>query len=644
MTTPAIQLSSEHLLVNFDYRGDIVDLCWPNKAEDNLCLRDSIWFKVYCDGSELSSKEMNVQLDIGDQINYSFKSIEHTTGNFSYKYIPRLIGDSGLEIRYKFFAEDKVGKDYTLLLHIPIDFGANMSRDCVYYHPGYSGLVFYEEDRYVGVRASIPPAEFACHHPNDNAGRGARADKNLKLSNNPVSTGRVEGGLKYKVNVAAGANTELAIYFDFTRNLDGLLNKAQSRKHEPTTNTKKNFISSHITSRTIANLGLNPTETEKLLLLETSSRELILGSIVPTGGSFAAVDSSYYKNHGSDDYSYFWPRDGAFTVHSLAGVLAEGSKLKEILDSHYDYLLKCFADKHYLEHRYRLNGTASLASSWYPWQGFLDNPVGRLQLDQTAITLVSYARISQANNYNHSGFEAIVPKVCEFLADCIEDDGSHKAGYDLWENHFGKFTSTQAALIAGLKAGIQVLNSSTSKNEHNELVGRLERTITKALDALQTVFVQDGKFIRGLISINQGASGYTIDKSADSSVNLVWKLGVLSAETQVVKTSVEDAATKLETSSLPGAYARYERDHYLNSHPESTGNPWYISSFWFAAYFARTGQLKKTSQTINWAIKHMEPAGLLPEMADPVTGFGLSVRPLIWSHVELLNLLNYLRE
>ncbi len=643
MTTPALQLTTDNLLVNFDYQGDIVDLCWPSKAEDNLCLRDKISFKVYTSEKELITTKLNEQIINNGQSNYPFNSINRIDDKISYTYSPALPTNDRLELYYNFENTTSEQIDCILILHIPLDFGANMSRDCVFYHPEYSGLVFYEADKYVGVRADITPEEFACHDPKDNAGRGARPDKDLSLSNNPVSTGRVEGGLKYKISVPAGGVSNLTVYFDFANDLTGLMKKKESDQSQIIP-VAMAFTNSYITPKTIEDLGLATVEAEKLQLLEASSRNLILGSIVPTGGSFAAVDSSYYKSHGSDDYSYFWPRDGAFTIQALAGVLADGSKLKEILNRHYDYVLRCFADKPYLEHRYRLNSSASLASSWYPWQGFADNPVGRLQLDQTAITLVSYARINQANNYNHPDFEATVQKICEFLADCIEADGSHKACYDLWENHSGKFTSTQAAIIAGLKAGIQVLNRSTSRNEYTELVGGLELVIYKALNALQTIFVKEGKFIRGLISTNQRDSGYTIDKSADSSVNLVWILGVLAAETQVVKDSVEDAAAKLETSALPGAYARYERDHYLNSHPESTGNPWYISSFWFAAYFAKTGRFKKTSQTINWAIKHMEPAGLLPEMADPVTGFGLSVRPLIWSHVELLNLLNYLRE
>ena len=82
--------------------------------------------------------------------------------------------------------------------------------------------------------------------------------------------------------------------------------------------------------------------------------------------------------------------------------------------------------------------------------------------------------------------------------------------------------------------------------------------------------------------------------------------------------------------------ARYENDSYYRVHSKFPGNPWFVTTLWYAQYLiARARVAADLAPAVNlleWTAAHALPSGVLAEQLDPVTGSPLSVSPLTWSH------------
>jgi len=82
--------------------------------------------------------------------------------------------------------------------------------------------------------------------------------------------------------------------------------------------------------------------------------------------------------------------------------------------------------------------------------------------------------------------------------------------------------------------------------------------------------------------------------------------------------------------------ARYEEDDYYRVSREVTGNPWFVSTLWYADYLiqkaASLDEFEKAEELLEWVVRHALPSGVLAEQIHPLTGQPLSVSPLTWSH------------
>jgi GH15 family glucan-1,4-alpha-glucosidase len=71
------------------------------------------------------------------------------------------------------------------------------------------------------------------------------------------------------------------------------------------------------------------------------------------------------------------------------------------------------------------------------------------------------------------------------------------------------------------------------------------------------------------------------------------------------------------------------------------GNPWFICSCWYAKYLIRKAaskeEMEEPLEILNWVMDHAQPTGLLAEQVHPISGEGLSVCPLTWSHAEFID-------
>ncbi len=130
----------------------------------------------------------------------------------------------------------------------------------------------------------------------------------------------------------------------------------------------------------------------------------------------------------------------------------------------------------------------------------------------------------------------------------------------------------------------------------------------------------------------------------DASMHGIWLMGVLPPDDpRVVKTSEAIYNTLLVRTPI-GGLARFEQDDYMRVSGDYTGipgNPWIITTLWHAQWLLAKAKkkedLKEAENLLNWAMGHMNEAGLLPEQLNPFTGEHLSVAPLTWSHAVFVD-------
>src|SRR5262249_5629159 len=87
----------------------------------------------------------------------------------------------------------------------------------------------------------------------------------------------------------------------------------------------------------------------------------------------------------------------------------------------------------------------------------------------------------------------------------------------------------------------------------------------------------------------------------------------------------------------------YQNDYYHQISQDLAnvpGNPWFICTMWMAQYqiakAGTMGQLQQALETLNWAVIHALPSGVLAEQVNPYNGDPVSVSPLTWSHATFV--------
>jgi GH15 family glucan-1,4-alpha-glucosidase len=149
-----------------------------------------------------------------------------------------------------------------------------------------------------------------------------------------------------------------------------------------------------------------------------------------------------------------------------------------------------------------------------------------------------------------------------------------------------------------------------------------------------------------MLNVKEGEKKYdlTIDIS---SVYGVFAFGVLPADDPKLARAWETTVRTLSRGISVGGLARYEGDNYNRTENDSAGNPWIITTLWYAEYLtaiARTeNDFDRVRSIFSWVVQHAEKSGTLAEQLHPSTGFSLNATPLTWSHAGyVMALLKYL--
>lgn len=376
---------------------------------------------------------------------------------------------------------------------------------------------------------------------------------------------------------------------------------------------------------------------EELRILFNKSLLIMRTQIDNNGAIIASTDNDIQK-FNKDTYAYCWPRDGAFVAMALceAGYEDPAQKFflfcRDVVTKEGYAFLKYHPDK-------------SMGSSWHPKikDGEVQIPI---QEDESALILVAlrkYYDCFQTTEVIQSLFDPLILKIGRWMLTYRDaKTGLPLPSYDLWEEHREVHSFTTATVIAGLRAAGH-LSDITGHLHAAETFNEAAEDMKKAF--LKYLYSEENKRFLKNITLKDGVILHK-NNVVDISLSHIWSLGVLPADDERIKNTMNAIKEHLSVPGAIGGMSRFTNDYYhfdfdtLNP-DDFPGNPWLIATLWFADYnieIAKTKkELKKSLAYLQWAADRANKAGLLPEQCHPVTGVPLSVSPLTWSHATYVS-------
>jgi GH15 family glucan-1,4-alpha-glucosidase len=245
-------------------------------------------------------------------------------------------------------------------------------------------------------------------------------------------------------------------------------------------------------------------------------------------------------------------------------------------------------------------------------------------------------------------YNGFVSKAANFLVRYVDKKtGLPKESYDLWEEKRGVFAYTVASTYSGLQAAINIartLGRYANITKYERAANRMKKAFVehfydkKLKRFIKSVRLKDGEVVER-------------DTTLDASLFGISFLGLLPADDPHFKSTAKALHEGLWVRTLIAGMARYQNDQYHrhDDKPEIPGNPWVITTMWYADWLIEIAKdsrdLEEARKLIEWAGYITNRAGMLPEQLHPFTGDHLSVSPLTWSHSSFVQtIINYDRK
>jgi GH15 family glucan-1,4-alpha-glucosidase len=347
------------------------------------------------------------------------------------------------------------------------------------------------------------------------------------------------------------------------------------------------------------------------------------------GGVIASCDSSIY-NYGRDYYSYVWPRDGAYAMWPLIRL-----GYREEPRAFFRFCADILHPEGYLMHKYQPD--RAIGSTWHPLIHDKRRELA-IQEDETSTVLImigEYFEYSEDDTFIREIYDRFVVKAANFMSGFIDEaTGLPHASYDLWEEKFSTSTYTTATVYRALLTAAELAEKFGTDAQKSVW----EAAASSLLQKYPVFINPDRPGYR---------KGFLIDEDSnlifDNALDISSFYGIMTFG-YIPKESIQDlhsAANEIKNTMLDqttsGGISRYENDYYFKAREDAIGNPWIITTLWYAQYCIRVKQLDEAQRLLAWAETHSHESGVLPEQINPDTNAPISVMPLVWSHAEYIN-------
>lgn len=637
----SLVVGNGNMLVNFDDNLQMRDFYYPHVGEENHTAfqkmhRTGVWvdgqFSWLFDPAWQIDVRYHDNTLVGNSTAYNshlgltlrFEDFVYTTHDVTFRKIT-VRNDSEREREIRIFC----AFDFYL-------YGDKM-QDTAQYEPDLHAILHYRKERYLLVNGRWNCSnkgfdQFSIGKSEYYGREGTWKDcEDGHLHGNPIEQGSVDSAVGFHEQFKSGEEKVLYVWIAAGKNYQEIL-KNNGRVFE----LGPDKIFDHT-----FHYWCEWATKEKFLL--TGLREdvrmlfhrslLLIRSQIDNGGAVIASSDSDIMQFNKDNYSYIWPRDGAFVSMALSR-----ANCGEVVRNFLFFCEKIIEDDGYVFTKY--TPTGSVGSSWHPKMknGEIQLPI---QEDAPALILVALRDYYNDSRYTETVqklFNSVVLRIGRFLMKFRDPStGLPLASYDLWEEYRGVFPYTASTVYAGLRAAGD-LSKSTGHSEHaDEFYAAAEDIRQSIVEHLYSeddqrfykkVVVKDGKIIER-------------DNTIDASLAFVWDMGVLPADDPRVVSTMEAIERALWCQTDIGGIVRYTGDNYQRTPGRAyteniPGNPWIITTLWLANWHIERAKnidsLERPKKLIEWCLDRQNAAGILPEQTDPFDNRPLSVAPLTWSH------------
>lgn len=632
MGRPVI-LSNGHILVGLNERGSVHDFYYPYVGLDNLTSarvlnhKIGIWtdgkfswmdnepwqFEIDFENEALISnitatnEELRVQLHFTDFVDARYPA-------FIRRIDVRNLADEDREIRlfmHQAFQISRAGRSDTAL-YIP---------DGPYLldYKGWASLLIYAQDQH-GNHFD----QFSIGNYGIEGKEGTFKDaEDGELAGGLVEHGGVDSVLRIKLEIAAGSSKSCDYWIVASDSQDDAekIHKTLLEKGTPSRldSTRQSFAEWLDNARpTLSSLE------GKYKAAFTKSLLVVKSHIDNHGGIIASCDSSIY-NYGRDYYSYVWPRDGAYALMPLIelGYREEPRKF-------FQFCIDTMDEEGYMKHKYQPD--RAIGSTWHP-QLHLNRPELPIQEDETAIVIYAigrYLEVSNDDDFVRNVYATFIKPCTDFMARFIDEKTNlPHASYDLWEQRFATFTYTVFVTMAAFDKAIKIAQRFNKPEDAQ----RWHDARQRIADGLKLLENPDTAAYRKSILLKPDGQ-LECDNTTDAATfwgAFTYAKGPKDGLDNSVRL-VEDVLLK---SSPIGGVPRYEHDDYFLADQTKLGNPWMITTLWLAQYYMANDRMDEARAQIDWVLARATGSGMLAEQADPNTGLGAGVSPLVWSHSTL---------
>ncbi|MBS1707145.1 MAG: glycoside hydrolase family 15 protein [Armatimonadetes bacterium] len=495
--------------------------------------------------------------------------------------------------------------------------------DTAFYHPSLKAVVHYKDNVYLsfGFQTDDGRAvdQWACGVKAFNGFQGTYKDaEDGHLSGKPVEQGSVDSTIGVSLPIGPGDSVSL---WSLTAASNEMIKIEQAHSELAAAVGDGYFASA---AHLVFESGLG-TAIDKMY---AQSLQIVEAHYAKDGGLVAALDSDIMETNRAN-YGSVWFRDASLTAlqclengHTtcVRHLIAFGKRiLGDAAERYRPYFLQ----------KYLPNG--ALAASWHPWIS-PDGPEVPFQQDETALYLSMLCHGAK-DDPTHV---ALVQALADFMLQHRAEDGLPLPSWDLWEERRGVHLWTTATVIDALRDAAAYLARHGIAAKAQDLTAAADRMQAQALHFFRTPGT--GRMARMLSRQENGA--LLLDETPDASVLAALLRPAFSEETDLLRETTTWVERDLRVHSPVGGIARYAGDYYFRRNDAYPGNPWVISTMWLAQAKARlassASELAETGHWLNWALERAESTYVLAEQYHPDTGEPLSVSPLPWSHVAVM--------
>jgi len=625
-------------LVGLDDYANVHDFYYPYVGEENLSSARNLSHKigVWAGGkfSWLDDGSWQIDLDFEDE---ALISVIRAT---SAKLSVQLDFNDFVDARYPMFGRQIVvtntgieAQEIRLFMHQAFEISRAGRSDTALYVPeghylldykGWVSLLIYAEN----AETHKPFDQFAVGNCGIEGKEGTWRDaEDGELSGSLVEHGGVDSVMRLSFNIDAGASATANYWvvaadsqLDVENIHKSIQDKTLAKRLESTRESFSDWLA-------VARPHLKGTD-DQYQSMAKKSLLIVKSHIDNHGGIIASADSSIY-NYGRDYYSYVWPRDAAYAVMPLIE-LGYQDEPKKFLE----FCADTINPDGYMMHKYQTD--RALGSTWHPLL-HKNHPELPIQEDETASVVCAFKRYLEVSNdedFARRLYDKLLAPAANFMSRFIDDEtGLPHASYDLWEQQFATFTYSVFLTISALKAASYVANRLHKSEDAQRWLAAASRILNS------TDLLVDSAHNAYYKSISLDKNGHINHDSTVDASSFYGAFLLEDSDPARLAASVELLEKKLLNSTPIGGVPRYTDDGYFRADPKFTGNPWMITTLWLAQYYIMTGRDDQARELIDWVIARAAHSGVLAEQVDPVSGMGVGVMPLVWSHSTLLQTL-----